>query len=114
MRLRKRVVGMKVSETFKSRAKDVTMLLSSVHHDAMDALYLSELDFFTLNSVVDLLTKHESVFCSQFISENTNRLRLLSIRILDGLLETGLIREVSGNAGTFIWNLEDIPEDKRE
>lgn len=98
---------MKISELFKDRAKGVTALLTSIHHEAMDVLISAELESFTLDVVIDLLAEDEAICSDEIISENRDRLRLIAARVLDGLGDTGLIRELPDHDGTFVWSLCD-------
>lgn len=98
---------MRISDTFKSRAENVTGSLTSMHHDAMDILYAANQESFTLDRVVALLEEDGTLMHYEIIAENKSRIRLISARMLDQLLETKLItQKTPGRNGSFCWNLE--------
>ena len=97
---------MKISEAFKDRAKNVTALLTSIHHDAMDILFAAEFDSFTLADVIALLEKDRTILRHEIIAENNNRIKLISVRMLDGLLDTELITKASNHDESYCWNLK--------
>jgi hypothetical protein len=101
------MVGMKISDVFKIRARNVTAPLTSIHHDAMDILYSANFDTFNLAKMIELLEMDGTIMRHEIVEENSNRIRLISARTLDGLLETELIKKASsGNDGSYCWNVK--------
>ena len=104
---------MKLSEIFRVRAKGVTALLTTIHHDAMDILFAGEFDSFTLADVIALLEKDGNIVRHEIIAENKNRIKLISVRMLKGLCATDITRELPGKKGVFVWNLSEGEERKQ-
>jgi hypothetical protein len=108
------MVDIKLSDLFKSRANGVMPRLIYLHHDAMDILFSSKPSSFTLNDVVNLLKSNRGFCSNEIIAQNKDRVRLISLRVIEGLFDTKLISKSPNEIGEYVWNLEDYPEIKGE
>jgi len=86
------------SEEYVQRAETLGLLrLSPLHHRLMDNMYSALCPLFTLKDVIDLAKGDQVIVNSPSMNGVDGRIRLLAIRALQSLVESGIVIVVNTN-----------------
>jgi hypothetical protein len=75
--------------------------LTSLHHHVMDRVFAEFADGFSFDDILELTEKDPEIVDTTWIEGNLNRVRLLVMRALDGLVAVEMLKESKTEKGVY-------------
>jgi hypothetical protein len=88
-------------EYLKRRVGTAFLPLAPLHHQAMDRIFSAFSKEFSFDDALQLIANEPAIVDSTPIAGNAGRLKLLVIRVVDGLAGVGMIVESEVDEGTY-------------